>query len=428
VLALVGTRALAAVDLSSFSADVPAPVSNELFLIVGAQGTPASPHDLGAAKAWPVKINLAHLAGLPPDVVVNFPDREFAHLHRTRFEDRGPGAFLWVGEGNGCAGLFSAIPNSFRAILACGNGPYGVEKVPHGEDLQLTWYDQSLVPPVDDGPANTGVQVGKPSEVSVIPSPSGMDSVIDILVLYTEGVRQLLDPDGGEVNSRQYAQDLVNTTQMAMDRSTTPGQPIIAQVALAHAQKVSRPDTGDFDADLSYLRFDAEPTGLRNFWAADVVMYITTQSPSTNYCGSSNEPGANNNPPPGPAFAPIAFGVVRKQCGISAYTFQHEFGHVLGANHNVESSGNSTPLRPYAYGHWYADLEAGYRTLMSMVSSGCKPSCFQVLNYSNAAVVTDDGFVTGAATRNNAEVLEEFAPVTAQYRSSLGRIFADRFE
>src|SRR3569623_127521 len=158
VLALVGTRAHAAVDLSSFSTDAPAPASNELFLFVGAQGTPAPPYDIGASKVWPVKINLAYLASLPPDVVVNFPDRAFAHLHLTHAEDRGPGAFLWVGEGNGCSGLFSAIPNSFRAILACGNGPYDVDKVPNGEDLQLTWYDQSLAPPVDDGPANLGVQ------------------------------------------------------------------------------------------------------------------------------------------------------------------------------------------------------------------------------------------------------------------------------
>jgi hypothetical protein len=123
----------------------------------------------------------------------------------------------------------------------------------------------------------------------------------------------------------------------------------------------------------------------------------------------------------------MALGVVRKTCSVSAYSFQHEFGHILGANHNTESNGNVTPIEPYAFGHWHADVEAGYRTIMSMISSGCKPSCFQVQNYSNPLVTTDDGFVTGSASHNNALVIAELAPITAQYRPSLGRIFADGF-
>ena len=74
---LVGAHARAAVNLVSFTADPPSPASNELFISVGAQGIPASPHDIGAAKAWPVKINLAGLATLPPDVIVNLPGDAF---------------------------------------------------------------------------------------------------------------------------------------------------------------------------------------------------------------------------------------------------------------------------------------------------------------------------------------------------------------
>jgi len=340
-LTSMSTFAQAAVDLSSFTVSQPAPASNELFLSVGPQGVPTPPHDLGAAKAWPVKINLAGLATLPPDIVVNFPDRASAHLRRTRTEDRGPGAFLWVGEGNGCAGLFSAIPQSFRAILACGNGPYGVDKVPYGEDLQLTWYDQSLVPPVDDGPAHVAAPI--PGDPALVNSPSGADSVIDILVLYTEGVRASLDPNGGEVNSRKYAQNQVDMTQLAMDRSTTAGQSSIAHVALVHAQKVGRADSGDFQSDLDYLGADPEPLALRNYWAADVVMYVTAASPPGNRCGLSNEPGTNGAPLPGPAFAPLAASVVRKECSISAYAFQHELGHVLGQITTLKTT--ETPRR-----------------------------------------------------------------------------------
>jgi hypothetical protein len=42
--------------------------------------------------------------------------------------------------------------------------------------------------------------------------------------------------------------------------------------------------------------------------------------------------------------------------------------------------------------------------------------------------VSVDWFQTGTGNRNNAAVIQEFAPVTAQYRASLGRIFADGFD
>ncbi len=61
----------------------------------------------------------------------------------------------------------------------------------------------------------------------------------------------------------------------------------------------------------------------------------------------------------------------------------------------------------------------------------CNLPCNQVLNYSNAAVTLTKPwtFRTGIANqRENARVIAEFAPATAQYRPSIGRIFADGFE
>lgn len=55
--------------------------------------------------------------------------------------------------------------------------------------------------------------------------------------------------------------------------------------------------------------------------------------------------------------------------------------------------------------------------------------CTRILNFSNPDVTYDVWFVTGiAGARDNAEVIAEFAPDYAQYRASLGRIFANGFE
>jgi len=53
----------------------------------------------------------------------------------------------------------------------------------------------------------------------------------------------------------------------------------------------------------------------------------------------------------------------------------------------------------------------------------------RVLYYSNSLVTTPDGFKTGVLnSQENAQVIAEFAPATAQYRRSVTRIFYNGFE
>lgn len=46
---------------------------------------------------------------------------------------------------------------------------------------------------------------------------------------------------------------------MAMDRSTSPGDAVIAELNLVHAQEVAHAETGDFHDDLNYLGLDSVP-------------------------------------------------------------------------------------------------------------------------------------------------------------------------
>ncbi|HET6546727.1 MAG TPA: hypothetical protein VFG55_08290 [Rhodanobacteraceae bacterium] len=184
--------------------------------------------------------------------------------------------------------------------------------------------------------------------------------------------------------------------------------------------------------DLSYLQHDPEPVGLRNYWAADVVMLVRETSLYPTICGQANEPGYVTTPPPGPDFAPLALGVTIRNCSFAPYGFEHEFGHVLGANHNPESDNNPSPLEPWAYAHWANHgPEDSARTIVAYQFDACHFQCPQVLNYSNAAVTLTKPwmFHTGILDqRENARIIAETAHTTAQYRASLGRIFADGFE
>lgn len=58
----------------------------------------------------------------------------------------------------------------------------------------------------------------------------------------------------------------------------------------------------------------------------------------------------------------------------------------------------------------------------------CILPCIRILNYSNPHVTVDD-FKTGVANmEENARTINQYAPITAQYRASLGRIFYDGFQ
>lgn len=159
-----------------------------------------------------------------------------------RSQARGPQGFLWTGRGGDCSALFSAIPNHVRAVISCLNAPYGVETTTAG--VQLTRYDAYLPPP--DGPLAPEVPVesgGEPQPSSPPGTPTD-DQQVDVLVLYTSAVRQAVEAMG--MNVQQVMRDEVDTTQMAMDRSTSPGDPVIADVHFVHAAEVSRVDSGEF--------------------------------------------------------------------------------------------------------------------------------------------------------------------------------------
>jgi hypothetical protein len=408
--------------------------ANSVFINTGTQ----APRSIGAGATWPVTVDLGLLGSQPSTVVLNFPDRSAATLTRMRSELRGPPGFLWTGRGDGCTVVFSAWSSGFRGVIACINANYGIDLITNGSGLQLTRYD--AVPGATETaweppPASSTAPASPGSTPS---APTQVDTVIDILVLYTEAVRLHFDPSGGNANTIAFMRQCVDTTQAAMDASTTSGQPTIAQVNMVAAKKVSRNENGDdFAADLDWLRTQPEPMGLRNFWAADVVVYVTEDSGTT--YGLSNQPKANGLPAPGPSFAPYALSVSMRNRALNddsgnpvpqPYVFMHEIAHTLGADHDYGHSVNpSNPVEPWSYGHWATRIEGGNRTIMSyLVSPDCAAPCSRILNYSNSQVVVD-WFRTGVAnTQENARTINDYGPTAAQYRASLGRIFYDGFE
>ncbi len=433
-LLLVSSTARAGVVVESFGV-ISSDPQQDLFATIGSPTSPGLSADPGATEAWPVTVNLTHLQTLPGTVVLNLPNQSPETLSRIRAKTRGASAFMWSGGGQGCSALLSAIPGAFRATISCLDGTYNVETTTTGTRLTRFVYGDPPAGAENDVATVSEMPVGPDTTSASMPEsingPASLDQDIDVLILYTATVRQTLQ--ASSINVQQYMQDTLDTTQMAMDRSTTPGQPTIATLNLVHSQEVLRPDTGYFTADVVYLQNDPEPVGIRNQWAADIVMYIRETSADSSVCGRAYVPGSYGTlPPPGPGFAPYAVGVTKRTCSFSGYPFEHEFGHIFGANHDPANGNNSTPLQPWAYAHWANNFNKdGARTLVAYKDSNCISPCNQVLNYSNASVSLTIPWVfrTGRVDqRENARVIAQYASTTAQYRASLDRIFANGFE
>ena len=437
MLCLVGGVATvrASVVVESFGIIASDPQEN-LFTAIGPSTDSGLLANSGAVEEWPVSINMARLQHLPETVVLNLPDQASETLGRLRSSLRAGDGFLWSGGGEGCSAVLSAIPNQFRAVISCLSGNYGVETTPTG--ARLTRYIYGAAPPgADNDVVEPASAQGTPSSPLApfgepLRTPESVDTEIDVLILYTANVRLALQ--AANINVQQYMEDTLATTQLAMVRSTTPGHAVIAELNLAHAQEVARADNSSiaFNDDLDYLTLPGGiPTSLRNTYAADLVMLIRETAPYPTECGLAYAP--NTAFPPGPLFAPSAVGVTKRQCSFAAYPFQHEFGHLFGASHNPENNSNPLMLHPWARAHWAnaQNPEDSARTVVAYQIGTCHGTCPQVLNYSNAAITLTKpwSFHTDIfGQRENALIIEEFASITAQYRSSLDRIFANGFD
>lgn len=428
------TSARAGVVVDSFSIITTDPQQN-LFASIGEPIRPSLLSGLGAVEEWPVTINLEHLHTLPETVVLNLPDQDEDTLSRIRSRSRPAAGFQWSGGGEGCSALLSAIPGQFRALISCQSGNYAVETTANGVRLTRHAYAPTPVGAEDDvvvpTTSNGDSVLAAPGVFGTGVCPGSPDEQIDVLILYSANVRQALQ--AANINVQQYMEDTLATTQLAMDRSTTPGHAVIAELNLAHAHEVARNDnsTMSYDSDLEYLATHITPTSLRGIYSADLVMLIREAAPDPSLCGLANVP--NLVVPPGAGFAPSAVGVTKRECSFAAYPFQHEFGHLFGGGHNPENNSNQFKLRDWAQAHWANanNPEDSARTLLSYQIGTCHGTCPQVLQYSNAAITLNKiwPFHTGiVGSRENALIIEEFAPATAQYRCSLNRIFADGFD
>ena len=223
-------------------------------------------------------------------------------------------------------------------------------------------------------------------------------AVIDLLVAYTWQVRV----EAGNADA---------LIRLALDQANRifANSLIRARVRLAYSYQTNYAQHEDLFTDLNYLQtpddgFLDEAHAVRDRHGADVVVLLRGRHNSYQ-CHSAYNYSSYLG-------ASYAFSVVGQNC-IGNYSFARALGHNLGAGNDYNPPFEN---HNFSHGHAFCNDLGNWRTLMSWNPDG---SCPVLQPYFSNPDVSLMGTPTGDAdVRNNARVINETAPIMANYREA----------
>lgn len=353
------------------------PVRLDRSALFDAQGRPKGPDRLG-------RVGLAL-----------FEDASFTGVVERMTDDAS--GTTWAGPLDGDpqgSFLIVAVDDVLIGQVATARGVFEFSRRPDGTDEALE---------VDQGALITDTTM---TAIAMPPPPVLVGTAFttaDILVLYTTAARTA---EGSTTAMRARIKLATEEANLTFANSA-----VNLRLRLVHAEEVAYKDSGSIVTDRDALvnpgdgQVDVAQT-LRDRYGADMVALVTT---SYDWCGMAAGIGST---------AGTAFQVTSVKCLTGNYVFAHEFGHLLGARHDVKVDATDTP---YADGHAQVNFgstdDTRWRTVMAY-NDACFPVvCTRIPYWSNPSVNYGE-FPTGIVDRtNNARVLNLNAPTVAAYRT-----------
>ncbi|MBI4774627.1 MAG: hypothetical protein HY788_10690 [Deltaproteobacteria bacterium] len=398
-------------------------IKSALFAAPGRRGTLDWSDDLTVNRSRFVDVKTALLSGaetrgaaaLPAGAVVDlnlFDDVEFPAV-LERLDPLASGGFTWVGrlenvdrslvtlvvENDIVMGNIALPGGVMYQVRYAGNGVHAVREI-----------DQSMFPPeAEPIPAALRPSVQEPGmSSSAVAADSG--STIDVLVVYTPLAR---------VAAGETADAIQALIALAVSEtnSTYQNSGIDQRLNLVHTAEVNYTE-GDMTNALYQLTSTTdgimdEVHSLRNTYCADEVVLIVATGA---YCGISWVMSYVSA-----GFESHAFAVVLSNCAAGYFSFGHELGHNMGAQHDWFVS---SATLPYPYSHGYVNTVDRWRTVMAY-NDACSSNgfnCTRIPYWSNPDV-TYGGAPTGvpegeAGAADNRKTLNTTAFTVANFRQS----------
>jgi len=243
-----------------------------------------------------------------------------------------------------------------------------------------------------------------------VPQAAGADAedttTIDVMVLYTKGLRERYGKTSLAEGRVQHLVDLANDSY---DNSN-----IHTRLRLVHLMEVDYSDTTGNDTALDDLTDNkgvfANIEDLRDTYGADQVTLLRRYV--GHHCGLA---WIMRKSSPDHAYAVVMDGSSGgKSCPDLAYT--HELGHNFGCAHDRENT-HHEGMYDYSYGYQFKAGENWYRTIMAY---DCEQGCAKISYFSNPRL-RYKGVPIGIAAdqknaADNARTIEQTRLVVAKYR------------
>lgn len=353
-------------------------------------------------------------------------------------EDRDAEGLTWygkvVGDENSVA-TFAVVGDVLVGDVVTSRGAmYRVDHVSEGEAVVMEMAPNLFAPEEGAPPvrrAHEGNPPETPAEHTEEQRDCGRDAPgqIDAMVIYTEAACAQASYGNCDADTmRGKIRVAIGETQTSFIRSGIP-----AQISLVHVESLGPyAESGSLESERTRLMLveDDETwvTGLgpnlddvpkwRDRYAADTVIMVTQYS--TSFADGASCGFAKTS-----VIADDAYAVVPLDCMTGHFSFTHELGHLMGADHEAEAPTgyNHALIVQHPSGHptpWRTVMGQGTDICPTVLEVGAE-RCGRILNWSNPSVLYD-GDATGIAEKaDNHRALADSADAVANYRASCTR-------
>ena len=324
-----------------------------------------------------------------------------------RAEETSPDTWAWIGTLDGIDDSEVTIVLNTAKGIAVGSVvmPGAVYRIRYGgqgvhvvEDLDTTRFPDDIVRKKKVDAAD----VAAAADAAAADAPV----TLDVLVLYTQAARAAA---GGTTAMQNLIDLAVTETNQGYANSG-----VYHRIRAVHkAEFTYNENTADpFGDALDTITANGTVANLRTTKGADLVALIIEH---TNLCGLAwlfN--GA----------ASTGFSVTARTCATGYYSFGHEIGHNLNAQHDWQAP-DHTGFAANSSNHGYLAPDDSWRTIMGY-ATGCAAgtACTRINRWSNPDL-KHNGVVTGRRpgltnAADNRLALNNAAPTVANYKTSTG--------
>jgi len=306
-----------------------------------------------------------------------------------------PGSFVLLTQvNNAVSGYIRTQTNQLYRINYIGNNLHRISKI----NQRFYKPDRSDIPSA----ALLNYDSSKYAESRRLCNDGITARVIDVLVCYTTAAR---DGAGG---TPAITAEILNA--VGISNESYSNSLINFRIDLIRPVEIVYTESGNGKTDRDRLQnptdgFLDNVHNIRQTEAADIVVLLTNDGGPWSAVSYTMET-------PSPAFESWAFCVLERSAAITNFSFTHELGHIMGAEHDCEFDDGTPISYPYSHGHRSGD----FKTIMSKNALGTRVEYWANTTVPFPATTIPSGGLWNNCLENDSQTLINTFDIVSQFR------------